>query len=291
MPPGLPLRELQLDAAVAAVGFVAVAQLQRLELAEAGGHKPLRRHALADEILHDRDGAGRREVPVRLELAVPRAGACRYARRRAAPTGCRGGICLSRSRRAAASLSSSAGPAGLSAGLAGIEEHLRLEDEAVADDADVGPVAEHLPQAAEEVGAEARQLLHLLRERHVEARAEVGDAGLGFAVALLRGGERLLERRELAAQGGDLLVQDLDLRQRPRGDLLLGVERLVERGDLAARRGGAGAARARPAPARRSFSASLAFSVSPSRCEIVLQRLAVDLLQRQQVRQFARSGG
>ena len=61
--PHLPLRQLQLDAAVAAQRLVAVAELERLELAEAGGDEPLRRHALADEILHDGDGAGRPTAP------------------------------------------------------------------------------------------------------------------------------------------------------------------------------------------------------------------------------------
>ena len=40
------------------------------------------------------------------------------------------------------------------------EEHFRLEHEAVADDPDVGIVAQDLAQAAEELRAVASQLLH-----------------------------------------------------------------------------------------------------------------------------------
>src|ERR1700730_10895889 len=72
--PRSPLRQLQLDAAVAAVGFLGPVGIDRLELAEAGGHQPLRRDALADQVLQHRDRAGRREIPVRSELnAVDRA--------------------------------------------------------------------------------------------------------------------------------------------------------------------------------------------------------------------------
>ena len=107
---------------------------------------------------------------------------------------------------------------------AGGEQHLRLEDEAVADDADVGPVAEDLAQPPEEVGAVARQFLHALGERDVQPPAEVGDLGLALLVLVLRGVERVLERGDLAAERRDLLVEQLDLRERPRADLLLGVE-------------------------------------------------------------------
>src|SRR5207248_1334684 len=98
-------------------------------------------------------------------------------------------------------------------GLAGVEEYLGLEHEAVADDTDIGPVAEDGAQPAEEVGAIARQLLYALRQRHVQPLAEIGDAGLRLLVLLLRRVERLLERRELAAQRRDLLIEHLDLRQ------------------------------------------------------------------------------
>src|SRR2546421_11914390 len=47
-----PLRQLQLDAAVAAIGFIRRRGVERLELAEAGGDETLRRDALADQVLH-----------------------------------------------------------------------------------------------------------------------------------------------------------------------------------------------------------------------------------------------
>ena len=120
-------------------------------------------------------------------------------------------------RSASASLSSSTWPCGVDLVGAGGEEHLRLEDEAVADDADVGTVAEDLAQAAEEVGAVARQLLDALGERDVQPPAEIGDLGLAFLVARLGGVERVLERGDLAAQRRDLLVEQLDLRRAPAG--------------------------------------------------------------------------
>src|SRR6516225_9704550 len=63
-------------------------------------------------------------------------------------------------------------------GPAGVEEHFRLEHEAVADDADVGPIAENHPQPPEEVGTVARAFLHPLRERHVQPLTQIGDAVL-----------------------------------------------------------------------------------------------------------------
>src|SRR5262245_55258981 len=69
-----PLRQLELDATIAAEGFLGPVGIDGLEFAEARGHQPLRRHALADEVLHDRDRAPDGEFPVVLELwAVDRA--------------------------------------------------------------------------------------------------------------------------------------------------------------------------------------------------------------------------
>ena len=56
--------------------------------------------------------------------------------------------------------------------LADVEKDLRLEDEAVADDADVGPLAEDLAQAAEEVRAVARELLHALGAANAKAQEQ-----------------------------------------------------------------------------------------------------------------------
>ena len=111
------------------------------------------------------------------------------------------------------------------------EEHLGLEHEAVADDLDIVAVAEDLAQLAEEVRAVARQFLHALGERHIQPLAEIGDAGLRFPVALFRGVERVFERGDLAAKRGDLLVEQLDLRHRLGGKLLLLLGLGGQRGD------------------------------------------------------------
>src|SRR5438132_6300599 len=63
-----PLRELELDAAVATKGLLGLVGIDRLELAEARRDEPLRRYALADEVLHYRDRACDRQLPVVPEL-------------------------------------------------------------------------------------------------------------------------------------------------------------------------------------------------------------------------------
>ena len=70
-----------------------------------------------------------------------------------------GGISAASSLTALASFASSVGALGIDDGLAGVEQHFGLEDEAVADDADVGAALEDFAQAAEEVGAVAAQVL------------------------------------------------------------------------------------------------------------------------------------
>ena len=113
-------------------------------------------------------------------------------------------------------------------GLTGVKKYFRLEHETVADDADIGAIAQNGAQAAEEFRTVARQFLHALRQRDVQALAEIGDAALRFLVALFGDFQRFLERRKLAAQRADLLVQHLDLGERARGHRLFGFERLVE---------------------------------------------------------------
>ncbi len=71
-------------------------------------------------------------------------------------------------------------------------------------------------------------------------RAEIGDLRLRFAILRLGGGQRIFDRRELAAQGGDLLVQYVDLRHSAGGDLFFRGELLLgaalSRGSALARR-------------------------------------------------------
>ena len=99
-----------------------------------------------------------------------------------------------------------------------------MEHEAVADDADVGPVAEDVAQLAEKVGAVARQFLHALRQRQVQPLAEIGEAQLRVLVLLLGSAERIFERADLLAQRADLLIEVLDLRHGARGRILLQVD-------------------------------------------------------------------
>ena len=61
-------------------------------------------------------------------------------------------------------------------------------------------------------------------ERHVEPLAEIGDAQLRRLFFALRSAEGVFERRDLAAQRADLLIENFDLRHRTRGGLLLGVD-------------------------------------------------------------------
>src|SRR5262252_6697079 len=63
-----PLRQLQLEPAIAAKGFFGAVGIERLKFAKSGGDKALRRYALADEILDHRYRPRRRQRPVRGEL-------------------------------------------------------------------------------------------------------------------------------------------------------------------------------------------------------------------------------
>src|SRR5262249_61651946 len=66
--PRSPRLPLPLDAAVASVGNLVVAVVERTELGEAGGDQPIGCQALALEKLHDRDGARARQFPVGRKL-------------------------------------------------------------------------------------------------------------------------------------------------------------------------------------------------------------------------------
>ncbi len=101
-----------------------------------------------------------------------------------------------------------------------VKEDLGLEHEAVADHADFGAVAEDRIQAPEEFRAVTREFLHALRQRDIQALAEFGNARLRLLVAFLRNVQRLLQGRELTPQCGDLLIEELDLRERAHRDAL-----------------------------------------------------------------------
>ena len=107
------------------------------------------------------------------------------------------------------------------------EQHLGLEHEAVVDDVDAGAVAQDLAQPAEELGTVALQLLDLAGEREVELAAQVRDHH-ALRLGLGRGDiEGLGEPRQLLAQGGDLLVEELDPGARPRRQPVLPGQLLV----------------------------------------------------------------
>ena len=165
------------------------------------------------------------------------------------------------------------------------EQHFGLEHEAVADNADVLPVGQDLAQPAEEIGAVAVQFLHTLGQRDVQAAAEIGDLGVGVAVALLGDVERVLERADLLAQRGDLLVEDLHLAQGLLADLALVVEFARKRGRaLVGGVAGAGALRQ-----QLLEPALLRLGSRQRRLQVgkrILLVLRVGSLQRQQLGQF-----
>ena len=106
-----------------------------------------------------------------------------------------------------------------------------------------------------------------------------------YSVALFGSFQRFLERRELAAQRADLLVQHLDLGERARGHRFFRIERLVELVGAALRvAAGAGEAVIEPLDA-----VALALSGGKAGAqlrELVVERELAELFQRQQIVQL-----
>src|SRR6516165_640911 len=209
------LRDLQLDSPIAPIGVLAVARVERLEFTKARGGEAVGRDTFRNEILYDRDGARRRQLPIggkggRLDLALVGMAIDPHH-----PRNFRRNLMLEVDERGGQPIELRA-PRRIEARLSRIEQDFRLEDEAVADDSHAGPVAENLAQAAEDIGTVAGKLLNLLRQRHIEPGTEIGNLGLRFAVAVFGGCQGILDRGKLAAQGGDLLVQNFDLGQSAR---------------------------------------------------------------------------
>src|SRR6516225_11761620 len=67
-----PLCQLELDAAIATVGVLRRATIDRLEFAEPGSHEPRWFHAFANQVLHHGDRPFRRQIPIRFELSDDR---------------------------------------------------------------------------------------------------------------------------------------------------------------------------------------------------------------------------
>ncbi len=186
---GSALGELQLDAAVLAAGF------RRCRRRRAAGTRrsrrppagwPARRSAIRNFTTEVARAADSSQLS-RIAAAWPDSGTLSVWPSTRSTQLISGGIsCCSSMMRGGELLHLD--PAGIGLIIVGArrEQHFRLEDEAVADDADVLAVGQDLAQAAEEVGAVAVQLLHALRQRHVQAAAEIGDLGVGLAVRVLR---------------------------------------------------------------------------------------------------------
>ena len=215
----LPVRQLQLDTAVACAAPRRCAVLQRLELAIACGHQPLRRHAAADQVLHHRDGARASTAPSWTGTAGWRSAGCRCGRRPAAPSRSPWGLGAASSTMAAASWSMAARPSGVMVAWP--------EGNSTSDwNTKRSPTTrmslrslQKLAQAAEEVGAVALQLLHLAGEHDIEAGAEVVDARLALLVLASRRLQRLVQGGDLPAQRQKLLVEQIDLGDRLVGDV------------------------------------------------------------------------
>src|SRR5262249_43389958 len=219
-PPG----QFHLDGGVAAKGFLGLVGIDRLELAEARRDQPLRRYALGNEVLNYRDRARDRQLPVVPELRAvdpPHVGVAVDAQH---PGDLARNLLFEFEQRDGEPVEFGETLGLVERGPGGVEEYFRLEHEAVADDADVGPIAENRPQSPEEVGTVARQFLSPLRKRDVQPLAQIGDAALRFLVLLLACIEGFFERGELTPQRGDLLVEHLDLRQRASAEPPLRVE-------------------------------------------------------------------
>src|SRR6478672_10461033 len=180
----------------------------------------LGRYASSDQILDDRDGASRRQLPVTPELHAVDGPHIGMSVNPQHPGDFARNFLLQLEERAGKDIQLGATLRLVESGLPGIEEHLGLKNEPVTYNADIGAVAENRAQPSEELRSIAREFLYALSKRDVKALTEIGNTGLGFLVALLGGIEGRFQRSELPAERCDLLVEHFDLRQRSRGEPL-----------------------------------------------------------------------
>src|SRR5215467_3929848 len=206
-----PLRQLQLEPAIAAKCLFSPIGIERLKFAKSGGDKTLRRYALGNEILYDRDRARRRQRPVGGVLRGddrPYVGVSVHAQH---PGDFWRNLLFEIKERDRELVE-------LIAALlvqnrrSGVEEQLGLENEPIAYHPYVRPRSKNLPQLA-----------------------EISDASLGLLISLFRGVERLLECRQLAAERRNLLIEDFNLSKCPRTDAFFCVELAGERVDAVSR--------------------------------------------------------
>src|SRR5262249_46163541 len=154
-----PLRQLQLDAAVATKGFPGLFGIDRLELAQAPRDQPLRGYAPGGEGFNYPDRGPRPQPPVFPEIRAGDAPPPSMAVDAQHPGDLARNLLFEFEQRDGEPVEF-----GETLGLVerrpgGVEEHFRLEHEAIADDADVGSIAENHPQPPEEVGTVAREFL------------------------------------------------------------------------------------------------------------------------------------
>src|SRR5689334_3095469 len=175
-----PLGQLEFDAAIAPVGVLARAAFNRLKFAEAGSHEPRWLHPFCHHVLHHRDGPSGGEIPIRSELPDHRAhvGMAVNAQN---PGNVGWDLPLEFDDRGCDFVEFGA-TFRLQIGPAGVEEYFGLKDEAVADDANVRPVAENLAQLAEEIRTVSRELLKMLGERNIQALTKLADTCFGIFI-------------------------------------------------------------------------------------------------------------
>lgn len=186
---------------------------------EAGRHQAIGRNALRDQEFDDGRSTGGRQFPVVPEAPYPRQlNIVRVAVHAQHPVDLRRNFLgkVEKGRREFRHLGL---PFRVQVAAAGRKEHFRLEDETVADDADVFPIREDLPQPTEEVRTVAVELLDTLRQGDVQPAAEIGYLGLRGVVLRLGCLECTFDGGDLAAKRCDLLVQEFDLTHRPGADL------------------------------------------------------------------------
>src|SRR5919198_1057289 len=198
-------------------------------------HQSTRRYALADEVLHDRNRARDRELPIAPELRAINRSHVGVAVDPQHPGNLAGNFLFQFEQRDGEPVQLHQPLRFVERGPPRVEKHFRLEHKTVADDANVGAIAENGAQSSEEVGTVSREFLHPLRERYVQPLAQVGNAALRFLVLFLAGFECRFERPKLAAQRRNLLIEHLDLRQRASAEPSLRVKLTAELGGFALR--------------------------------------------------------
>src|SRR5262245_2265708 len=197
-----PFGQLELDATIPPVRIFGSAEINRLKLAEAGRNKVLWRYTLRDQILHNRDGACGRQIPVGSEQACnrPHVGVTVDAQN----PGKVGRYFLFQLNQCYGHLIKFDEALGLDVGPARVKEYFRLQDKTVPHYPDVRTIAKDFPKFAEEIRTVALEFIDPLGQGQVKPLSKLGDAALRVLILLLCRVQCLLERGELTAQGCNL---------------------------------------------------------------------------------------